>query len=120
MGSSPRNALDVWSGSVFMGAAWMPRREEVRVCPAHWGGGSDARRFHRGIGRGERIRTSDPLHPMQVRYQAALRPDRAANYSLKLAAGRCAQSEMHPYRTPQRSSILRMLFNSLRMLEGEI
>ena len=27
------------------------------------------------IGRGERIRTSDPLHPMQVRYQAALRPD---------------------------------------------
>jgi hypothetical protein len=29
-------------------------------------------------GRGEKIRTSDPLHPMQVRYQAALRPDRTA------------------------------------------
>ena len=29
------------------------------------------------IGRGEMIRTSDPLHPMQVRYQAALRPDRS-------------------------------------------
>jgi hypothetical protein len=28
------------------------------------------------IGRGEKIRTSDPLHPMQVRYQAAPRPDR--------------------------------------------
>ena len=27
------------------------------------------------FGRGERIRTSDPLHPMQVRYQAALRPE---------------------------------------------
>lgn len=27
------------------------------------------------IGRGERIRTSDPMHPMHVRYQAALRPD---------------------------------------------
>jgi len=26
-------------------------------------------------GRGERIRTSDPLHPMQVRYQAAPRPE---------------------------------------------
>src|SRR5262252_3558638 len=26
-------------------------------------------------GRGERIRTSDPLRPRQVRYQAALRPD---------------------------------------------
>ncbi len=25
-------------------------------------------------GRGERIRTSDPVHPMHVRYQAALRP----------------------------------------------
>ena len=26
-------------------------------------------------GRGGRIRTGDPLHPMQVRYRAALRPD---------------------------------------------
>ena len=26
-------------------------------------------------GRGGVIRTRDPLHPMQVRYQAALRPD---------------------------------------------
>ncbi len=28
------------------------------------------------IGRAERIRTSDPLLPKQVRYQAALQPDR--------------------------------------------
>ena len=28
------------------------------------------------IGRGGGIRTRDPLHPMQVRYQAAPRPDR--------------------------------------------
>ncbi len=28
------------------------------------------------IGRGGGIRTRDPLHPMQVRYQAALRPDK--------------------------------------------
>jgi hypothetical protein len=27
------------------------------------------------LGRGGGIRTRDPLHPMQVRYQAALRPD---------------------------------------------
>jgi hypothetical protein len=33
-------------------------------------------------GRGEKIRTSDPLHPMQVRYQAALRPDtKGADYN---------------------------------------
>ena len=29
------------------------------------------------FGRGEKIRTSDPLHPMQVRYQAALRPEQS-------------------------------------------
>ena len=28
------------------------------------------------IGRGEKIRTSDPHNPIVVRYQAALRPDR--------------------------------------------
>jgi hypothetical protein len=36
-------------------------------------------RFHQrhvSIGRGDKIRTCDPLHPMQVRYQAAPRPDR--------------------------------------------
>ena len=31
------------------------------------------------IGRGDRIRTYDPLLPKQMRYQAALRPD---GYSL--------------------------------------
>src|ERR1700753_2278961 len=29
------------------------------------------------VGRGGGIRTRDPLHPMQVRYQAALHPDEA-------------------------------------------
>ena len=33
------------------------------------------------IGRGGGIRTRDPLHPMQVRYQAALHPDEALQYS---------------------------------------
>ena len=28
-----------------------------------------------GDGRGGQIRTDDPLHPMQVRFRAALRPD---------------------------------------------
>lgn len=32
--------------------------------------------FHGKSGRSERIRTSDPLLPKQVRYQAALRSDR--------------------------------------------
>ena len=32
--------------------------------------------YNREIGRSERIRTSDPLLPKQVRYQAALRSDR--------------------------------------------
>ncbi len=33
------------------------------------------------FGRCERIRTFDPLHPMQVRYQAAPHTDRALNYT---------------------------------------
>jgi hypothetical protein len=32
---------------------------------------------HSESGRGDWIRTSDPLRPRQVRYQAALRPDAA-------------------------------------------
>lgn len=35
------------------------------------------------FGRDGGIRTRDPLHPMQVRYQAALRPERERNYSRK-------------------------------------
>src|SRR6185436_19580092 len=46
--------------------------------------GASARR-RKSSGRGEKIRTSDPLHPMQVRYQAALRPDR--NYRLYRSEG---------------------------------
>ena len=32
------------------------------------------------FGRGDRIRTCDPLRPRQVRYQAALHPDRCHDY----------------------------------------
>ncbi len=39
----------------------------------------------REIGRSERIRTSDPLLPKQVRYQAALRSDRQRG----IAPGAC-------------------------------
>ena len=48
------------------------------------------------FGRGERIRTSDPLRPRQVRYQAALRPDcveRTATRGHKnLNTGKCRGS----------------------------
>jgi hypothetical protein len=33
------------------------------------------------IGRDGGIRTRDPLHPMQVRYQAALRPETDGQYT---------------------------------------
>ena len=33
-------------------------------------------------GRGGRIRTGDPLHPMQVRYRAAPRPDTANQHNI--------------------------------------
>ena len=39
-------------------------------------------------GRGDWIRTSDPLRPRQVRYQAALRPDsEASNSTLRRSRG---------------------------------
>jgi hypothetical protein len=37
--------------------------------------------FNKLNGRCERIRTFDPLHPMQVRYQAAPHTDQASNYN---------------------------------------
>ena len=37
--------------------------------------GQRSRESHKNNGRGERIRTFDPLVPNQMRYQAALRPD---------------------------------------------
>src|SRR5262245_51110060 len=38
-------------------------------------------------GRGDWIRTSDPLRPRQVRYQAALRPDTNSEHSNALVNG---------------------------------
>ena len=40
-----------------------------------WHRGSAATGGSEGNGRGDWTRTSDPLHPMQVRYQTALHPD---------------------------------------------
>ena len=37
-----------------------------------------------GSNRGDRIRTCDPLHPIQVRYQAALRPEFLLLYTYHL------------------------------------
>ena len=55
------------------------------------------------FGRGEKIRTSDPLHPMQVRYQAALRPDSRETYS-KLLFNFCqALNQAIPKLPPARS-----------------
>src|SRR5688572_18427298 len=55
----------------------LPLRRGNRAWPGFPLSRSDGEFYYRkGNGRGERIRTFDPLHPMQVRYQAALRPDR--------------------------------------------
>ena len=46
-------------------------------CSIHLSYGEMRRKF----GRGERIRTSDPLLPKQVRYQTALHPDACGSHS---------------------------------------
>ena len=43
------------------------------------------------IGRRGGIRTRDPLHPMQVRYQAALHAEERRNYS---ALGPCLEEQI--------------------------
>ena len=103
-----------------------PDVPDVRVGPGPQGRrrrNGKGRRSHVALfscgsfGRGERIRTFDPLHPMQVRYQAALRPDRERNYS---RTGAPPTRESRAPRAYSLSSILRMLLSSLRMLAGEM
>ena len=53
---------------------------------------------------------------MQVRYRAALRPDRERNYNRSGVPSRGKESG----RDYSLSSILRMLLSSLRMLAGEM
>ena len=48
-------------------------------------------RFSNLIGRDGVIRTLDPLHPMQVRYQAAPRPDETKLYQLGYPLDGCVQ-----------------------------
>ena len=59
------------------------------------------------IGRSGEIRTRDPLHPMQVRYQAAPRSDRKKMIDDVKSA--CAPEDM-----PQRRRILRISSSSVR------
>ena len=44
--------------------------------------------YNGNFGRGGGIRTRDPLHPMQVRYQAALHPDEASSITRDTGSSR--------------------------------
>ena len=50
--------------------------------------------FVLSTGRCERIRTFDPLHPMQVRYQAAPHTDLAFNYSAPQTIYLCTRQQL--------------------------
>ena len=54
--------------------------------PRPWGGWKNC------SSRGERIRTSDPLRPRQVRYQAALRPEKSGAFIAHSPRARKEQS----------------------------
>src|SRR5438132_14251087 len=54
-------------------------------------------------GRGEMIRTSDPLLPKQLRYQAALHPE-GANCTQEATSGFCLSAERGPRRPAPRTS----------------
>src|SRR5690606_33138573 len=72
------------SSSTEVGRAWprpaagergRPWLAEASRRPDPWVRPSVDAAWHLCCGRGERIRTSDPIVPNDVRYQAALRPD---------------------------------------------
>ena len=46
-------------------------------------------------GRDGEIRTRDPLNPIQVRYQTALRPDQESVYDIRLQLGRNPMNRLH-------------------------
>jgi hypothetical protein len=60
----------------LFGMAWFElSADAASVTPAYRPIQSDLQKSQKKNGRGERIRTSDPLVPNQVRYQTALRPE---------------------------------------------
>ena len=61
-----------WRQRNWLGAAWLP---PWCPCPARYAIDLSMT-AHGSVGRGDRIRTYDPLLPKQMRYQTALHPDR--------------------------------------------
>ena len=59
----------ILSFMAISGAGWIASAQKNRACR------QICRPYFMNDGRGERIRTFDPLVPNQMRYQAALRPD---------------------------------------------
>ena len=56
--------------------------EQVRTAPEQ----NKTRSYRCGllVSRDDKIRTCDPLHPMQVRYRAALRPEKSIRWGAKV------------------------------------
>ncbi len=95
------------------------------------------RNLRQVIGRGDKIRTCDPLHPMQVRYQAAPRPDRMRIIAEKgqenLSAARPARApapggpclapqylyELFELQTHLMNQLLALVEVNLRIVAGE-
>ncbi len=78
-------------------------------------------------GRGERIRTSDPLLPKQVRYQAALRPEPVLPARARLTSqphmGRCpgkprrrrlSESSRNPRPAEANTRLWRLLWSAIQ------
>ncbi len=81
-------------------ARWIPAQRPHTACRATNNRHRTAASHHlkiREFGRSERIRTSDPLLPKQVRYQTALRSDRARGVTL--SRGSLQEGAAHQFKT---------------------
>ncbi len=74
---------------------WLTRRPLKAESPGSSPGNATNLRivWFSANGRGERIRTSDPLVPNQVRYQTALRPEIVAKIGCRWEVRSCATQD---------------------------
>ena len=91
-----------------------PNRVEV-VLPS-WGPGRHALIRVSIFGRDAEIRTRDPLTPSQVRYQAALHPDRRTTFYCMRGSLKSATFAAHGFSRGLRDSLPRL--RSLRRTAG--
>jgi hypothetical protein len=87
-----------WAAQGVSARSFRPRRRKPafeRVEHNLWGNSGLAHKTHENTGRSERIRTSDPVVPNDVRYQAALHSETSDGRYITSGFHACKSFSMH-------------------------